>query len=423
MNAPLTAAQRGDGLRALALTHYKEVCRQPLYGVILLVGLGMVSITPALSVFSLGKAEGFVLDLGASSMLFFAVFLAATAVSASTADRLADGTNMLILTRPVGPGMLLTSALLGGGLALARACLLLGVALFDAVRLGPHGLHAGVLATGPTAGALALLYGLHATRRDEPFQPAALKAATWLLPLGAVLGLGFNWELAPVSPVVELRPDLGTALAAAWLAFCAGFAFCGLGLCLATRLPSEASASLTLVGFVLASLVQAGLGQGSAELAGYVGQALYAIGWIWLVANGFRTALAHGARLLGLPLVTGLAALLLGADWMTIAWLELAASLGAGLWFALDRLDRAGVPLLLLVVGAVLGLFGGPIFEGGVLTLLVPDLQLFWVADAAYNGDLVPAGYVVQATLYAALYAFGALAIGAFWLHGRELGT
>ena len=99
MNAPLSAAQRGDGLRALALTHYKEVCRQPLYGVILLVGLGMVSITPALSVFSLGKAEGFVLDLGASSMLFFAVFLAATAVSASTADRLADGTNMQPIQR------------------------------------------------------------------------------------------------------------------------------------------------------------------------------------------------------------------------------------------------------------------------------------------------------------------------------------
>jgi hypothetical protein len=423
VNAPLSLGQRTDGLLALSLTHYKEVCRQPLYGVVLLTGLSLVGISPALSVFSLGKAEGFVLDLGASTMLFFAVFLAATAVAASTADRLNDGTTTLILTRPIGPGGLLIAALLGGGLALGRACLLLGVALFSAVRLGPHGLHAGVLASVPTAGLLALGYGVWATRRDRPFQPAALDAATLLMPLGCLLGLCFNYILEPVVPTSELRPDLATAMAAAWLAYVAGFAFCGLGLCLATRLPSEAAASLTLVGFVLASLVQAGLGRGSTELALWLGVALCLWGGIWSLVNAFRDHLAWGLGLILAPSAlvavlmlfgTGLGPALLigqGALWLAI------------LWFALLRWSRGGLPLLVYTTGLLVKDFGGVILEGGVLTLLLPDLQLFWVADAAYSGDLVPFLYVAQTTLYAVLYAGGTLSVGAFLLHGRELGN
>ena len=174
---------------------------------------------------------------------------------------------------------------------------------------------------------------------------------------------------------------------------------------------------------MLASLVQAGLGRGSAHLALYLGGVLAVGGWIWLLVSVVRQGWSRGAVLLGVPLAVALVARLIGFDATWAMGLARLALVLAGGWFAFDRLDQAGLPLVLILAGLACMLFGGPILEGGALTLFVPDLQVFWVADAAYAGDLVPASYVVGASVYAAVYALGTLAVGAFLLHGRELGS
>ena len=115
------------------------------------------------------------------------------------------------------------------------------------------------------------------------------------------------------------------ALAAAYLAILAGFCFAALGGAIATRLPSAATAILTLTAFLLASLVRGPLGPESI----------------------------------------------------------------------------------------------GPL---SALTIVLPDLQLFWIGDAAYTRSPVPFGYVVELTLYTCLYSVGALALGGVLLEGRELG-
>lgn len=309
----------------LAASQLREVSRQPVFGVGVAIGAAIIAMSPALAMFALGRADALVLDLGASAMLFFGALIAATAVATSTAERLQDGTATLVLTRPVGPFAWIAGGFLGSAAALLQAGLILGTILLMTARNGPTTIHRGVVLPFAAAVLLALAWGVRASLRGRAFQPAALGAATWLLPIAYLGGLFIDRGVRLGAPdAID-----GVALTAAALATLAAIAFAALGTCLATRLAPAAAAALTLVGFVLGSLVQPAAG--ATTTAGSV--------------------------------------------------------------------------------------------AAGALALVVPDLQLFWIADAAYTGAIVPLDYVLGVTAYAALYVVGALGVGGWLLGGRELGS
>ncbi|MBX3471345.1 MAG: hypothetical protein KF878_31130 [Planctomycetes bacterium] len=247
----------------LAASQRREVTRQPVFGVGLALGAALIALSPALSVFALGRAEALVLDLGASAMLFFGAFIAATAVAAGVAERLGDGTATLVLTRPVGPLAFVVGGFLGAAAALLQAGLVLGLVLLLTARHGPQGLHLGVALPALVAAAGAVGWGTRATLVGRPFQPAALAGATALLPAAYLASLLLDPRAQPTAPAAI---D-GTALAAAVLATLASLAFAALGTCLASRLAPAGAAALTLVGFVLGSLVQAAAGAAAAAAA------------------------------------------------------------------------------------------------------------------------------------------------------------
>jgi ABC-type transport system involved in multi-copper enzyme maturation permease subunit len=316
----------------VARTQYLELTRQPVFGVVLAFGAALVALSPALAVFSIGRAEALVLDLGASTTLFFCVFLAAVAVAAGAAERLSDGTTALVLTHPVGSLTVLTGQFLGASLALAQAGVLLTVVLLGAVRNGPDRLHMGVLLPALVALSLAIAWGVKASIAHRNFQAAAVAAATVLFPVAFVVGL----TLTPAgtehgTPGIALDDALQLGVAAGTLAVLASLPFAALGLALSTRVGAGATATLTLLAFLLASLVQGPLAP---------------------------------------PEVNAL----------------------------VDVLDPRH------------------------LTVMIPDLQLYWIGDAGYAGNQVPLDYVVQLALASGLYAAFALALGAVFLDGRELG-
>lgn len=237
----------------LSRTQYLELIRQPIYGVVLAFGLALVALSPALAVFSLGKAEALVLDLGASALLFFAVLLAAVAVGPNAAERLRDGTTALVLTHPVGVFTCLVGQLLGALAALTQAGLLLSFVLLWAVRNGADTLHKGVLFPSLLALGLALAWGVRASLEQRSFQASAIWAATLLFPPAYYLS---TW-LGPEGAALVQRADgSDTAWAAASLAVLAALPFAALSLALATRLGAAATATLTLLVFLLSSLVQ-----------------------------------------------------------------------------------------------------------------------------------------------------------------------
>ena len=142
----------------------------------------------------------------------------------------------------------------------------------------------------------------------------------------------------------------------------------------------------------------------------------------------------------------------LRAPWPGLEWLPapdlfgfLLLELGIqalALLFLLGLGTRLVGPLLAVALAFLVWIPNGMTYPVG-LVLFMNDLgweQLeysnltgTWGIGAALLGS-VAGGFIadrigarrlaaIAATLYAALYAFGALAIGAFWLHGRELGT
>lgn len=381
-------------LSGLAWTQRQELVRQPTFGVVLAVGVVAVALSPALALFALGRAEAVVLDLGASTVLFFGVFLAAAAVAAGTAERLQDGTTTLVLTKPVGPLGVLAGGFLGAALALVEAGVVLGSALLLATRNGPDARRDVVAVPGALALFLALAWGVRASvvRRTTAFQPAAHGALLLLLPLAYLVVLALDGSHA----TGEHASHDATALAAATLATLAALAYAALGVCLGTRLPPAGAAVLTLVGFVLGSLVQAAGRDAGAAPSLALGAALAVAGWLWLVGVAWHVSAGWGAAtLLVLP----------------------------GALFAVSHPARARGPLGLLVAGGVVLALGATLGGTALLSLVVPDLQLYWVGDAAYGEVPVPASYVAEVALSTAAYCAGALGVGALVLGGRELPT
>jgi hypothetical protein len=53
---------------------------------------------------------------------------------------------------------------------------------------------------------------------------------------------------------------------------------------------------------------------------------------------------------------------------------------------------------------------------------LVPNLQVFWISDAIYEGNPVPAKYIVIGASYALCYTAGILALAVALFQRRQVG-
>lgn len=84
----------------------------------------------------------------------------------------------------------------------------------------------------------------------------------------------------------------------------------------------------------------------------------------------------------------------------------------------------AGAVLLMFVLSSLVRGPLGPESLGAAskLSLLLPDLQLYWVGDAGYAEKAIPSDYAVQVFLCTLLYVKLALGLAVFSLERRELG-
>src|SRR3954468_7131951 len=124
---------------ALARTTARDGLRTPVTGVVLALGVALTLASPEVAIFTLGNARGFVLDLGASTVLLATLFLAATTGALSAAERVQDGTALLVLTKSVGPLEYVIGVFLGTAAVLGVAGYVLGLAVVHATVQGAAG--------------------------------------------------------------------------------------------------------------------------------------------------------------------------------------------------------------------------------------------------------------------------------------------
>ena len=224
---------------ALARTTARDGLRAPVTGVVLALGVALTLASPEIAIFTLGNARGFVIDMGAGTVLLATLFLAATTGALSAAERIQDGTALLLLTKMASPFEYVLGSFLGTATVLAIAGWLLALAIVHAAVPGAPG-------TGwvdAVALAIALAHATRASRRGRSFQTAAIAALAVTGAL-AVLARVAMTGLTPLAPL---------AVAGALLSVLAGCAYLALGVLLAARLPGSIAAAATLGAAVLAA--------------------------------------------------------------------------------------------------------------------------------------------------------------------------
>lgn len=81
-----------------------------------------------------------------------------------------------------------------------------------------------------------------------------------------------------------------------------------------------------------------------------------------------------------------------------------------------------GVFLLGLISDYVFGRLALTYSWAGIVRSLVPNLQIFWISDAIYEGSAVPFHYITVAAVYALCYTAGILAIAVALFQRRQVG-
>lgn len=59
---------------------------------------------------------------------------------------------------------------------------------------------------------------------------------------------------------------------------------------------------------------------------------------------------------------------------------------------------------------------------GQVVRVFIPNLQVFWISDAIYEGSAIPASYILTSTAYAGLYITGILFLAVALFQKRQIG-
>jgi hypothetical protein len=81
-----------------------------------------------------------------------------------------------------------------------------------------------------------------------------------------------------------------------------------------------------------------------------------------------------------------------------------------------------GIFLLGLISDYTFGRFAETQLWAKIGRFLVPNLQVFWISDAIYEGSTVPVKYILISAAYALCYAGGILSLAVALFQRRQVG-
>jgi len=202
---------------AIACNAFLESIRQPIFAVILLVGMLAMVFNVSLAAFTFEDDTKILIDLGLSSLFLCGLLLAAFTATSVLSREIENRTVLTVVSKPVPRPAVVIGKYLGVVLALAVGLWTLAAAFLLTVR---HRVAAGETFDGPV-----ILFGLMALAlavltaaavnylRGRPFASvfAVVQAVTATLALVAVWCTGRDWRLQ--NPLVEWNPQLMLGLA------------------------------------------------------------------------------------------------------------------------------------------------------------------------------------------------------------------
>jgi len=135
-------------LWAITKNAFIEVIRQPIYGILLLVGVGLIALSPIITMFAMMEDVKLLVDMGLGTIFMVGITLAILSATQVISREIEVKTAGAVMSKPVGRFVFVAGKFLGVTLAMALACYVFILILLMTVRMGvPDG--AGLLCVHP----------------------------------------------------------------------------------------------------------------------------------------------------------------------------------------------------------------------------------------------------------------------------------
>jgi hypothetical protein len=372
----------------IAVNTFMELVRQPVFLLLMTCSAGFGVFLAAVPYFGFGDDPKLVKDSVLALMLLTGLFGAVLSASASVAHEIRSGTALAVLAKPVGRAQFLLAKYVGlaGALTLLTYVNMLSALTASRMAFDAYG-EADLQSLGMFFGALALAYALAGFTNyflRRPFVPDAVLAVVVATTLAFVIvGLLTTREL----PFQEKAQVDWRLLPAAILILFALWVLAGLALACATRLDMIPTLAVCSAVFLLGLM--------SDYLFGRLANPVW-LADLRVEAENPRRTEEQKALLKEISEKY---------DRDRTGWLNVAEqdALPAA---EKDRLRAAGL---------------GGHWWASVLYTVLPNWQLFWLADVLEGTNQIPWSYVGKAFGYVVGYLGAALALGLVLFEHREL--
>ena len=255
-------------LWTIARNAFVEIIRQPVYAILLAMGLTLIAFSPAITMFSMVEDEKLMVDMGLATMLMLGVVMAVLGASQVISREIESETAGAVLSKPVGRVTFVVGKFLGVSMATFQTSLLLGVMLLTAVRMGVPTAetfrmdYPALLAElVPLLAAIGLgLYANYFYRWNFTSTAMVLAVPFYCIAFGVLLLLGPHWEL-DVVPQVFVDRHAGQIALAALLVALGVWVLSSVAVAASTRLNVVMSAIVCLTVFFTGMVSQFLFGQ------------------------------------------------------------------------------------------------------------------------------------------------------------------
>lgn len=400
---------------AVSKNTFLQTVRQPLYGIVVLVVLGGMALSPSLTGWTLDDDDKMLRDLGLSTLLVQGLFLACFAASAVLNTEIEDKTVLTSVAKPVNRRTIILGKFVGVMLALLTAHYLAGIGFFMAMRHGvlqmaSQSSDVTVLIFGP--GMLLLVIIVAAVGnyvQGWRFLPSMICLC---LPVGTfsmlvLLTVDRDWHVQNYE-VAQTMDNLPREVAGEDKF---------KGIIEFRPLPGYGSIEGHR-GHLVRKTWQGPINEDDRQyLLGLSSDEQWQKDVDFLVKDcqqelaGLEIFKA-GVLIIGaLAILTSIAVAVSTRFGMIVTFLACFLATGAGLtadFFFLPHTEAARG-----IAGKTWADFIYP---------LVPNFQMFWMVDALSEDRTIPLGYIASALGYAALWVLGFLALGAAMFETREVG-
>lgn len=235
---------------------FTEAVRQPIFVVMLLLGVGMIALTPAFSTFTLDDDNKLLIDLGTSTIFVAGLFLAAFTATGVVSEEIERRTVLTVVSKPISRPAFVIGKFLGVLGAVGVAHWIWSLTFLLAVRHRVI-MRATDVVDEPVLvfGLGALLLSLGASVALNYFRGRVFGASmtAWLgvsLLVACALAFTFDKNWQPKSPLEDLDAQLSIALV---LLLQAEAILCAIAVAASTRLGQTLTLA-TCGGFFLLGL-------------------------------------------------------------------------------------------------------------------------------------------------------------------------